>query len=157
LPLFNAGVIRIDVDRWRERSVSQRAIDLLRQEPASLKLPEQDALALSSVGEWSPLPAEWNAQAGAIGYHEIRGRRASEVIGADAGQLIRDAAIIHWTGRRPWTRRATDDWADLEAEYLSLEAFVSPSKWTRARRDVARQCVGLIDRVRAWRHQRSSR
>lgn len=63
---FNSGVLLIDLDRWKQRSVMQRASELGKRYPAA------DQALLNSLlsRDWLPLPAKWNTKApDAVIYH----------------------------------------------------------------------------------------
>jgi lipopolysaccharide biosynthesis glycosyltransferase len=59
---FNAGVLLIDLDRWRENKVSERALEYLRQNPQT-PFADQDALNYACDRMWKRLDEKWNFQA----------------------------------------------------------------------------------------------
>lgn len=163
MPLFNAGVLHVDVTRWTELDLTRRAIDRLRSHsPATYPLPEQDALAIELAGGWTELPPEWNAQVGARGYWQMRrpGERFEESLGFAFDEAIERAAVLHWTGMRPWrsamptrsvARLGSASLARLQAEYL---AMLDDMPWPAcAAGKIARTIRGAIDAVKARRHR----
>lgn len=58
---FNAGVLLIDLERWREERISERALDYLQRNP-SLPYCDQDALNVTCDGRWTRLHPRWNYQ-----------------------------------------------------------------------------------------------
>lgn len=58
---FNAGVLLIDVERWRDQQISKRALDYLREHPMS-PFSDQDALNVACDGAWWRLDECWNFQ-----------------------------------------------------------------------------------------------
>lgn len=58
---FNAGVLLVDLDRWRERDVGPRALAKAAEVGPALILHDQDALNLTLQGDWVSLPAHWNS------------------------------------------------------------------------------------------------
>jgi len=58
---FNAGVLLIDLNRWREERISEKALEYLIQHPRSL-YSDQDALNVVCDGFWKKLDARWNFQ-----------------------------------------------------------------------------------------------
>ena len=58
---FNAGVLLVDLDEWRARQITQRAIEFLERHPQS-PFSDQDALNVACVGSWKVLDAHWNFQ-----------------------------------------------------------------------------------------------
>lgn len=59
---FNAGVLLMDLDLWRSRQISERALDYLARHPQS-PFSDQDALNVACDGQWKRLDARWNCQA----------------------------------------------------------------------------------------------
>lgn len=58
---FNSGVLLINLDRWREVEVSERALEYLTKKPVS-QFPDQDALNVVCDGAWKKLDSAWNFQ-----------------------------------------------------------------------------------------------
>lgn len=56
---FNAGVLLIDLDRWRNARVSEKALEYLAANPAS-PFSDQDALNVACDGQWARLDGRWN-------------------------------------------------------------------------------------------------
>jgi len=114
---FNAGVLLIDLRRWRQERVSERAIQYLMEHPQAL-LSDQDALNVVSVGGWKELDLRWNFQDhDPAGYSRIRPQ----------GGL---PAIIHFAGRyKPWDPSSLNLGADV------YDAFRSRTQFARTPRD----------------------
>ena len=58
---FNAGVLLIDVPRWRQLRVSEKALAYLRSHPQSPYM-DQDGLNVALDGCWTWLDPRWNFQ-----------------------------------------------------------------------------------------------
>jgi lipopolysaccharide biosynthesis glycosyltransferase len=58
---FNSGVLLIDLKRWREEAISEKAFDYLRAHPQT-PWHDQDALNAATDGRWIELDPRWNAQ-----------------------------------------------------------------------------------------------
>ena len=58
---FNAGVLLIDLKRWREQEVSARAIAFIGANREKLQYHDQDGLNAVLHDDWLPLPPTWNA------------------------------------------------------------------------------------------------
>ncbi len=58
---FNAGVLIIDLDQWREQRISEKALDYLTRYPLS-PYSDQDALNVVCDGSWKKLNVHWNFQ-----------------------------------------------------------------------------------------------
>jgi lipopolysaccharide biosynthesis glycosyltransferase len=82
---FNAGVLLVDLARWREREVGPRALEAAAKVGPHLILHDQDALNLSLQQDWLSLPAYWNS------WVIVRGLRSA------------DRAVFHYMGApKPW-------------------------------------------------------
>ena len=58
---FNAGVLLIDLERWRADKISERALDYLQKHP-TLPYCDQDAINVACDGRWARLHPRWNYQ-----------------------------------------------------------------------------------------------
>ena len=57
---FNAGVLLIDLPRWRERRVVEKALNYLRNNP-NTPFADQDALNVACDLQWEELGKHWNS------------------------------------------------------------------------------------------------
>lgn len=79
---FNAGVLLIDLDRWRTAEITQKTVAYAHAQGDALRFLDQDALNAVLAGRFLPLSMHWNLP------------RKS----ADA---YKTSAIIHFTGKKP--------------------------------------------------------
>jgi lipopolysaccharide biosynthesis glycosyltransferase len=56
---FNAGVLLVDLNRWRKERISEKALQYLVHHPHSL-FSDQDALNVACDGLWKRLNSRWN-------------------------------------------------------------------------------------------------
>jgi lipopolysaccharide biosynthesis glycosyltransferase len=66
-PYFNAGMLLVDLDRWRRADVGKAALDFAASEPERLSFNDQCALNWVLRGRWLELPSIWNLQAFMLG------------------------------------------------------------------------------------------
>jgi lipopolysaccharide biosynthesis glycosyltransferase len=85
---FNAGVLLIDLERWRQERVSERALEYLIGRPNS-PLADQDALNVACDGRWLELGARWN-------YYDHFRTVILEM------PLAERPVIAHFPGQKPW-------------------------------------------------------
>lgn len=57
---FNTGLMLVDVDRWNERRLSDRAMMRLAEYDRKPEWPDQDALNEVADNDWLRLPRSWN-------------------------------------------------------------------------------------------------
>jgi lipopolysaccharide biosynthesis glycosyltransferase len=104
---MNAGVLLLDLDRWREERISAAVIEDLRAHQHLYKWLDQDGLNAVLANRWAQLPAEWNVQVGS------RTLRA-------APPRLPSVAALHFTGvLKPWLPRYTTlpDYGPVLASY----------------------------------------
>lgn len=115
---FNAGVLLINLDRWRENSIPEQAMDLLTREPEKWEALDQDVLNYLCKGKvkwfscWYDL---LNATADCL--REAPGK----------------AVIVHFTGPKPWTQwYLTETNPVIDKEYdasHALSAWADQKYW----------------------------
>jgi lipopolysaccharide biosynthesis glycosyltransferase len=59
-PYFNAGVMLVDLDRWRAEEIEQRALAYLRDAGSQVHFWDQEGLNAALAGRWRPLSPVWN-------------------------------------------------------------------------------------------------
>lgn len=79
---FNAGVLMIDLDKWRSESITERTLSWARSKGDAIRFLDQEALNAIVGDRYLPLGSEWNLQ-----------RREADNYAS--------AAIIHFTGMKP--------------------------------------------------------
>jgi lipopolysaccharide biosynthesis glycosyltransferase len=88
-PYFNAGVMLLDVDRWRNDDIGGVAGDYLRQAP-DVMFWDQEGLNAVLPGRWRELDSRWN-------------RMASAMRRSDTEEAHAAAWIVHFSGAlKPW-------------------------------------------------------
>jgi len=105
-PYFNAGVMLIDMQRWRAAEVAERALHHLRQYGNQVFFRDQEALNAVIGAHWAPLEDRWNYSANPF-------HARAQSLGSDA------PAVIHFTGRtKPWKLPDLGVAQDLFFQYL---------------------------------------
>jgi lipopolysaccharide biosynthesis glycosyltransferase len=122
---FNAGVLLIDLARWRANRISAAARDYLIAHPQT-RFADQDALNVACNGHWKPLAAHWNFQ----------GHRSTDI--AALAQSERPAIVHFITALKPW-----------KADSLSLNAPLFDS-WRSRTLFARRPGTRLTDAVRSF-------
>jgi lipopolysaccharide biosynthesis glycosyltransferase len=150
---FNAGVLAIDLARWRDEGIGRRAMELLR----SHKFAYSDQCALNAVanGSFHTVETKFNVQADHFSPRDNGlvhvAMREIERIGA-----IHDPAIVHFCNgglrpSRPWflgsSHPFAEAWLAIRAKTpygaVLLPDAPSPSKTTVARRRLRRAAYVL--------------
>lgn len=108
---FNAGVLLIDLVRWRQERISERALEYLNLHPRT-PLADQDALNAVCDGRWKALDPRWNFQ----DHYE---RRKVSVMAPDERP-----GIVHFVYKhKPWDFSVPTLNAGLYDDFRSRTAF----------------------------------
>lgn len=136
---FNAGVLLIDVPRWREARISDRAMAYLAANPRSF-FSDQDALNFACAGRWHELSATWNFQ----------GHRAGPLAQIPTADRPR---IVHFvTNEKPWNPAKSSINAAFYDQFRQRTAFARTRRervrdaiiatWTRTKRLIENRVTG---------------
>jgi lipopolysaccharide biosynthesis glycosyltransferase len=107
-PYLQAGFLLIDLDAWREMSLSEKCLEYLRRFPD--KAPHWDQTALNAVigTNWTRLPDEWNVPAAHLETEPKQWRGSKP-------------AVLHYSGRdKPWSY-GNHTWKIAQPFFLALD------------------------------------
>lgn len=101
IPYLNAGVLLIDMVKWRAGNISEKCIRVLTDYPEKITLNDQDALNFVLRNNWYQLPIHWNTT---TFLYTDRHRYANKEI----HNAVKNPSIIHYTtGNKPWYTHLT--------------------------------------------------
>jgi lipopolysaccharide biosynthesis glycosyltransferase len=136
-PFFNAGVLLIDNERWRQREISKVVVEDLSASPDAATFADQGTLNAVLSGCWTELTSDWNYQlvrapALRLGPYAVSYRYRLD---------LRRARILHYfQSIKPWDRRyppgaLTNLYREAWEELLPLPAPSSQTfrQWLRER------------------------
>jgi len=119
-PLYcNAGVLLVNLSRWRAQRIGDRALQYLIEHGASLQYLDQDALNYVLSGNWLSLPLAWNFQETAFsayerGYDYLRDRQ-QELL-----EAIEYPGIVYFAGgTKPWHPECKHPLQDLYLHFAN--------------------------------------
>ena len=96
---FNAGVLLINVQRWREAAVGPEALRFARDHPRRVPFADQCALNWVLRDNWMPLADFWNVQTASVSRSIWRFMHYTE----EQKNRALAAKILHFTGSsKPW-------------------------------------------------------
>ena len=144
---FNAGVMVLDLDRWRREDVAGRAVAYLRAHHDEVLLWDQEGLNAALHGRWGELDPRWNQNAGVAGRPFFR--RPSHLDEGTYRSVVEDPWIVHYCGSlKPWTLHDTGDPARARFfRHLDATAWAG---W-RPSRTVKRRMAAAYESSRARR------
>jgi lipopolysaccharide biosynthesis glycosyltransferase len=109
---FNAGVLVLDLERFRAENSRSRLLALAATRAEELAMADQDALNLVFAGRWRALHPRWNAQNTLWNSPEVANELFGETLAAEARQ---SPAILHFEGPslcKPWHALNSHLWRD---------------------------------------------
>lgn len=97
---FNAGVMVMNLARWREDEVAARVMAYLERYREDVFFLEQEALNVVLADGWGELDPRWNQNAGVAGRSFYR---PTHLDAATYERVVNDPWIVHFTGSlKPW-------------------------------------------------------
>jgi lipopolysaccharide biosynthesis glycosyltransferase len=123
---FNAGVILIDLVKWRQDNIGIKALELIETNPDKIIWLDQDALNSVLCGKVCPINREWNV----FEFFRTRYYQGSEAkIPVRFIASFKNPAIVHFTGiykPKPWDYLIyPDSYAKYYYKYLELTPWQS--------------------------------
>jgi lipopolysaccharide biosynthesis glycosyltransferase len=97
---FNAGVLLINLQKWREQKVSEAAIRHIQEHIDDIRYWDQDGLNIALSNQWIPLEPIWNRTSHIHHYKSWQQSPFNEDI---YKTLMQNPAIAHFTTKfKPW-------------------------------------------------------
>jgi lipopolysaccharide biosynthesis glycosyltransferase len=119
---FNAGIMLIDVARWRSDDIAARALTYLKQYRRRIYFWDQEALNATLVGKWTNLDPRWN-------WRPRPGQNTFKNSGF--GDAENSPWIVHFGGSlKPWSFEGRSAPYELFYRYLDSTAWAG---WRPAR------------------------
>ena len=116
-PYFNAGVLLVNLERWRSDGIAKICLDFLREFPEKILYHDQDALNAVLYNQWLPLHPKYNMQ-GPLFMDEF------DTYFGDTKQLreaIAHPVIIHYSApQKPWHYLSFHPYTQEYFKYLAL-------------------------------------
>ncbi|WP_259666296.1 glycosyltransferase family 8 protein [Rhizobium lentis] len=129
---FNAGILLIDLAKWRNERISERSLDYLDRFPTT-EYSDQDALNVACDGKWKILDRAWNFQF-----------EPTQAIARIA--LEQKVAIVHFvTNVKPWKSGSLSPNVAFHDAFRSRTRFAL-TRWERARSGLKRAGARLLAR-----------
>ena len=121
---FNAGIMLIDVARWRSENIAARALDYLSRYRRRVYFWDQEALNAAFAGKWTRADQRWNWSP-----------RSDHIEGIDANFASAEKSpwIVHFSGNlKPWNFEGKSAPYELYYKYLDATAWAGwrpPRSW----------------------------
>jgi len=154
-PYLNAGVMLVDLDRWRREEIARKAFAYIQKNWQVTRWYDQDALNAVLAGRWRELDGRWQAQP-----------RAADLSMA-GGAAGAQPWIVHFSGRlKPWVYEVG---SSADREFFAVLDRTAWSGWRPSRSARTRltalyarrlrpllyplevRALGYLDRYHRWR------
>ncbi|MDJ1482396.1 glycosyltransferase family 8 protein [Cytophagaceae bacterium YF14B1] len=120
---FNAGVLLINLEKWREKEITKKILAFLEKEHQNLTMLEQDALNIILADDWKEISLSWNLTTNAFG---LQLHSLDPLIQKEIEESIKLPNIIHYTGSsKPWHYLNTHPLKQEYYYYLSFTPWKS--------------------------------
>jgi lipopolysaccharide biosynthesis glycosyltransferase len=132
-PYFNAGVLVIDLERWRGHDRGGELRACARSNYLNL---DQDPLNDVLRDDWHPLELTWNVQAALVRLHALPPHAWVRELASQREQLVRDTRIVHFSWNiKPWHAMSTHPYVAEWHRELRRSSWYGPAelvRWTLA-------------------------
>ncbi len=136
---FNAGMLLVDLKKWREAGIDQKAMKLALSR--SFRSHDQDVLNMLFKDNWEILPSKWNAMPAVYGFNFRVYRQRKRF--ADVSEARKSFGIVHYAGRyKPWEFRRCEPFNGAYVDYLMKTPFGGKFTPKASPRNEGRSLIG---------------
>jgi lipopolysaccharide biosynthesis glycosyltransferase len=140
---FNAGVLLIDLRRWRSSNLTERAVEYIRTNKTVLRHHDQDAINGVLRRNILPLPLKWNFTP----RHADADPSVLNLTRSEFMAIRRNPGIVHFaSGFKPWLPGAEPHYKKRYYRYRALTLWEDHN---RQRESPAEQLSSLARRLKA--------
>lgn len=133
-PYFNAGVLLMNVTKWRAESVSSKVLHFINDNTDRILYADQDGLNAILWGKWVAVHPKWNVYR--VAFRKYYKWQEKRKLSADLLQAVRNPSIVHFTGPlKPWHDSCLMPYVNEYYFYLAM----TPWKDYRAPRATAHE------------------
>lgn len=118
---FNSGVMLIDLVRWREEKVSERAFAFCVHSWHKTRLHDQDAYNAVVNGDWLPVDPRWNPRA--LNLIHVQGGTDVVMSNREIYESQMEFLIHYSGGDKPWSFRSRHPARKWYRKYLKTTEF----------------------------------
>jgi lipopolysaccharide biosynthesis glycosyltransferase len=137
-PYFNAGLLLIDLDRWREHNITKRILATISERRNTLKFMDQDALNATFRGDWLILGRTWN-------FYQTSTKR----VFTETAEAFRAAHILHFLGKvKPNETDSIHPATDVFLAYRRLTPYAERPLHTPANRKLRHLRAEILQGLR---------
>jgi lipopolysaccharide biosynthesis glycosyltransferase len=118
---FNAGVLVMNLEKWRTDNIVAQAIECARNKQEFIRWHDQDVLNMILAGKWGELDPRWNQMPQAFTYSSWSNSPFSENV---YNNLVSAPYIVHFSSAsKPWNSRKPHPFHHLFIKYVDLTVW----------------------------------
>lgn len=131
---FNSGVLVMNLNKWREKSIGESVIKYIDDNKDKLKWVDQDALNAVLYNKWIQLHPTWNVQLNMFYFRDYEQVFNSESV----LEAKKSPSIIHYTSNsKPWH---DDNIHPMKQEYYKYLSLTPWSKFKPTKAKFVKRC-----------------
>jgi lipopolysaccharide biosynthesis glycosyltransferase len=166
----NAGVLLVNLDRWRAERIGERAAEYLVRFRDRVTMADQEAINVALAGSWSALEPRWNQQGLLFDfdwwtrpdpqYQEVREHEAryDADIRSRWDALSRQPFIVHFSGlSKPWKPDCNNPSRGEYLRELRKSGYHSMGEWVKWRGGLALRRAWWLTKTRSRAYRPSIR
>ena len=121
---FNAGVMLVNLEKWRSYCISKKSIDYMKRNAVNIEFADQDVLNALVDGNWVKLHLKYNQQA--VIFDDEFENLPKIFHDNELNEAKINPVIIHYSGSsKPWLLENSHPYKKLYWKYLKLTPFYS--------------------------------
>jgi len=123
---LNAGVMLMNLKKWRDNGISKRVVAYIRENEESIQFCDQDGINAIIPGQWGEFDPRWNQMSQIYG---LSSYRESPYDQERFEKLLRDPYIRHFSASaKPWNHQGSNRNMSRFFYYLKRTAFAHDLK-----------------------------
>lgn len=130
-PYFNAGVLLIDLVRWRREGIGDELRAYARERPGHGNF-DQEALNDILRHDWLEVDPIWNVQRSLLLLHEHPRHDWVETMRRRRAEILKSARLVHFSGGlKPWEARSRHPYRKAWRRGLLQSGWLAPGEYAR--------------------------
>ena len=154
---FNSGVLTIDLKKWREDEICDKAINYFKHNKQYVRWPDQDVLNAILAGRWGQIDPKWNFNCSSFYDYDsgsyLAWKGEDSLFSEDIyNNLINNPAIIHFVSeKKPWTSRHSP-LKEVFFKYVDRTEWAGwrLTHWRRLKRKLAIEVQTAVSKIKSY-------
>ncbi|MEL6671273.1 MAG: glycosyltransferase family 8 protein [Bacteroidota bacterium] len=116
IPYFNAGVLLMNLAKWREASLTAKTLAFIRENPDQIAYHDQDALNKMVLEGWTKLDVKWNL---IVPYIQERARFSIQQHPSVVAAIMKPSIVHFNQSFKPWHYKLRHPYKYLYYQFLN--------------------------------------